>query len=69
MSLNKSNVMNALRILKLPASLAWMAAVMAIETSGLAADTTSPPPATTTSAAVKKVAIIADSALSEPGDK
>ena len=67
MSLNKSNVMNALRILKLPAPLACMAAVMAIETSGLAAETTSPPAATATSATVKKVAVIADSALGEPG--
>ena len=59
--------MNALRILKLPAPLACTAAVVAIGTSGMAAEITRSPEATGTTATVKSVAVIADSGLGEPG--
>ena len=59
--------MNAPLILKHLTAPAILAAVMAIETNGHAADTSSSAAAPTTSAAVKKVAVVVDSALGETG--
>ncbi len=58
--------MNTVRILKLLAPPACLAAVLAIETSGLAAETTSPTAATATTAMVKRVAVIEDGGLGAP---
>src|SRR5271165_3495058 len=58
--------MNALRFLKLLAPRPCLAAVMAIQMSGLAAEKTNSPAATATAVTIKKVAVIADGGLGDP---